>query len=86
MKCLYGKQEGAVIGYNPKKLGRPSPSYHSALMANTRLALAVEVMPNNETAPLPNISGMWAFNRRQDGLTVTQTPGVRGTKSPPAHS
>ena len=74
MKCLYGKQEGAVIGYNPKKPGRPSHSYHSALMAN------------NETAPLPNMPGMWAFNRRQDGLTVTQAPGVRGTKSPPAHS
>ena len=74
MKCLYGKQEGAVIGYNPKKLGRPSHSYHGALMAN------------NETSPLPNMPGMWAFNRRQDGLTVTQAPGVRGTKSPPAHS
>src|SRR5208283_758836 len=42
VKCLYGKQEGAVVGYNPKKPGRPSHSYHSYFMANTRLALRVE--------------------------------------------
>ena len=35
IKCLYGKQEGALVGYNPKKPGRPSHSYHSAMMANT---------------------------------------------------
>ncbi|WP_297394309.1 hypothetical protein [Acidiferrobacter sp.] len=29
VKCLYGKQEGAVVGYNPHKPGRPSHSYHS---------------------------------------------------------
>ena len=58
VKCLYGKQEGAVVGYNPKKPGRPSHSYHSALMANTRLALAVEVMPGNETAPLHSMPGI----------------------------
>ncbi|MDF0675732.1 MAG: hypothetical protein P0120_15640 [Nitrospira sp.] len=38
VKCLYGKQDGAVVGYNPKKPGRPSHSYHSAVMATTRLA------------------------------------------------
>ena len=61
VKCLYGKQEGAVVGYNPKKPGRPSHSYHSAMMANTRLALAVEVMAGNETAPLHSMPGIWAW-------------------------
>ncbi len=61
VKCLYGKQEGAIVGYNPKKPGRPSHSYHSALMANTRLALTVEVMAGNETAPLHNMPGIWAW-------------------------
>jgi len=61
VKCLYGKQEGAVVGYNPKKPGRPSHSYHSALMANTRLALAVEVMPGNVTAPLHSMPGIWVW-------------------------
>lgn len=26
VKCLYGKQEGAMVGDNPKKPGRPSPA------------------------------------------------------------
>ncbi|NDH09881.1 MAG: hypothetical protein EBY16_09835 [Gammaproteobacteria bacterium] len=29
VKVLYGKQEGAVVGYNPKKPGRPSHTYHT---------------------------------------------------------
>ena len=61
VKCPYGKQEGAVAGYNPHKPGRPSHSYHSALMANTRLALGIEVMPGNASAPLHGIPGIWAW-------------------------
>lgn len=61
VKCLYGKQDGAVVGYNPKKPGRPSHSYHSAMMATTRLALAVDVRPGNETAPLHCMPGIWAW-------------------------
>ena len=71
VKCLYGKQEGAVVGYNPKKPGRPSHSYHSALMANTRLALAVEVMPGNESAPLHSMPGIWAW---LDSLPKAERP------------
>ena len=29
VKPLYGKQEGALIGYNPHKPGRPSHAYHT---------------------------------------------------------
>lgn len=29
VKPLYGHQEGAVVGYNPKKPGRPSHAYHT---------------------------------------------------------
>lgn len=59
VKCLYGKQEGAVLGYNPKKPGRPSHSYHSYFMANTRLALRVEVKPGNETSSNHSAAGLW---------------------------
>ena len=59
--CLYGKQDGAVGGYNPQKPGRPSHRYHGAWMANTRLALAVDVLPGNETAPLHSMPGIWAW-------------------------
>ena len=31
IKPLYGHQEGAVLGYNPKKPGRPSHCYHTYL-------------------------------------------------------
>jgi len=33
IKPLYGKQEGAEVGFNPKKPGRPSHAYHSYQMA-----------------------------------------------------
>jgi hypothetical protein len=39
VKLLYGKQEGAVVGYNPKKPGRPSHSYHSYMIGNLRMIL-----------------------------------------------
>lgn len=59
VKPLYGKQEGAVVGYNPHKPGRPSHSYHTYLMANTRLVLDVEVQPGNRTAACHSVPGLW---------------------------
>src|ERR1700686_1922503 len=47
VKPLYGHQEGAVVGYNPAKRGRPSHSYHSYMVANLRLVLAVEGQAGN---------------------------------------
>ena len=73
VKCLYGKQEGAVAGYNPHKPGRPSHSYHSASMANTRLALGVEVMPGNATAPAHSMPGIWAW---LDALPRCERPAL----------
>ena len=73
VKCLYGKQEGALVGYNPKKPGRPSHGYHSALMANTRLALAVEVLPGNATAPLHSMPGIWTW---LDTLPKAECPAL----------
>jgi hypothetical protein len=34
IKPLYGRQEGAMVGYNPHKPGRPSHCYHTFLMAS----------------------------------------------------
>src|SRR6202521_2496552 len=39
VKPLYGHQEGAAVGYNLKKPGRPSHTYHSYMLANLRLVL-----------------------------------------------
>jgi len=41
IKPLYGKQQGAVLGYNPHKPGRPSHAYHSDQVSGLRLMLAV---------------------------------------------
>lgn len=50
IKQLYGKQEGAVLGYNPVKPGRPSHAYHSFWVGHLRLCLGVQVRPGNETS------------------------------------
>lgn len=50
IKPIYGKQEGAVLGYNPSKPGRPSHAYHSFWVGHLRLCLGVQVRPGNESA------------------------------------
>lgn len=49
VKPLYGKQAGAVVGFNPKKPGRPSPTYHPYLVAGLRRVLDAEVLAGNES-------------------------------------
>lgn len=61
VKPLYGKQEGAVKSYNPKKPGCPSHSYHSYFMGNTRLALGVEVAPGDKHTGSHVAAGMWSL-------------------------
>ena len=43
VKLLYGNQDGAEIGYNPTKPGRPSHNIHTYWVANIRLVLDAEV-------------------------------------------
>ena len=59
VKPLYGHQEGAEIGYNPQKPGRPSHVYHSYFVANLRISLGVEVRPGNEHAGAKGLPGLW---------------------------
>jgi hypothetical protein len=61
VKLLYGHQEGAVVGYNPKKPGRPSYVYHTYTMAKLRLVLDVEVSPGNEHASSHAAPSLWAL-------------------------
>ena len=58
IKPLYGKQEGAVVSYNPKKPGRPSHSYHTYLMAGLRLVMGVEVKAGNEHSGRHTLPGL----------------------------
>jgi len=64
VKPIYGHQEGAAIGYNPQKPGRPSHSYHSYFIANLRLALGVDIYPGNQSASANGLPGMWRMLSR----------------------
>ncbi|MFO1204873.1 MAG: transposase [Burkholderiales bacterium] len=58
VKPLYGKQEGALIGYNPHKPGRPSHAYHSYQMAGLRLMLSVSVAAGNQSHANTTLPGL----------------------------
>lgn len=64
VKPLYGHQEGAEIGYNPHKPGRPSHAYHTYMIANLRLVLDVEVQAGNRTASSHSAPGLWELLER----------------------
>ena len=55
---IYGNQEGAMVGYNPRKPGRPSHCYHTYLLANLRLILGVDVTPGNESNSAYSLLGL----------------------------
>jgi hypothetical protein len=59
VKPLYGHQEGAKAGYNPRKPGRPSHSYHTYMLANLRLVLRVDVLPGDEHNVKHATDGLW---------------------------
>jgi hypothetical protein len=61
IKPLYGHQEGAALGYNPKKPGRPSHCFHTYSMAQTRLVLDVDVCPGDEHTSKHSAPGLWAL-------------------------
>jgi hypothetical protein len=51
IKPLHGHQDGAVLGYNPRKPGRPSHASQTYLMAGLRLVLGLMSAPVTSTAP-----------------------------------
>jgi Transposase DDE domain group 1 len=59
VKTIYGKQEGAQVGYNPHKPGRPSHTYHTYWIGRLRLCLDVEVRPGKEHAGKYGMPGLW---------------------------
>ncbi len=76
VKPLYGHQQGAQIGYNPHKPGRPSHCYHSYFMAGVRLCLGVEVCGGKEHAARHGLPGLWSL---LDALPRTHWPAfIRG--------
>ena len=79
VKPLYGHQEGAVVGYNPQKPGRPSHVNHTCWASPLRLALRVDVAPGNQTHAKHGLSGLLKL---LDDLGERRKPYVvRGDKS-----
>lgn len=76
VKPLYGHQEGAVLGYNPQKPGRPSHVYHTYFAGNLRIVLDVEVQPGNQSSASYAQPGLWKYI---DSLPAASRPVcVRG--------
>jgi hypothetical protein len=76
VKPLYGKQEGAVVGYNPHKPGRPSHAYHTYQVAGLRLMLNVSVAPGNQSHANTTLPGLIEL---LEGLPGEKRPAlVRG--------
>ncbi len=59
VKPLYGHQEGAELGYNPQKPGRPSHNYHTYFIGSLRIVLGVDVMPGKKSAGRHSMPGLW---------------------------
>jgi Transposase DDE domain group 1 len=59
VKPIYGHQEGAEIGYNPRKPGRPSHVYHSFFVRGLRLVLDVEVRPGKQHSATHSRENLW---------------------------
>ena len=89
IKPLYGHQEGAVLGYNPKKPGLRSHCYHTYSMASTRLVLDVDVCPGDEHASKHSAPSLWALLDRLPRdlwpalLPETQASATRGSCARP---
>jgi Transposase DDE domain group 1 len=79
VKTLYGHQEGAEVGYNPHKPGRPSHAYHTYMQSSLRLMLRVDVLPGDEYNVAHATDGLWTLLYR---LGPARRPALlRGDKS-----
>jgi len=79
IKPLYGHQEGAELGHNPQKPGRPSHNYHTYFIGALRLVLSVEVHGGKQHAGRHSMPGLWAL---WDGLPAGCRPQlIRGDVS-----
>jgi len=76
IKVLYGKQDGAVVSYNPHKHGRPSHAIHTYWIGNLRLVLDAQLEPGNLHSPVHARPGLMAL---LEGTPPPQRPKlVRG--------
>jgi hypothetical protein len=88
IKPLYGHQQGAEIGYNPQKPGRPSHVYHSYFVANLRLGKwskerrVILVREAPAAAPVREPGGSRRGKDRQSHLPNAKGPGWEACATP----
>lgn len=75
VKPLYGRQEGAEVGYNPTKPKRPSHVLHTFLVSNLRLVLDVQLSSGKQHA---SVHAKAALGRLLDELGEGRPALVRG--------
>jgi Transposase DDE domain group 1 len=75
IKPLYGRQEGADLGYNPSKPGRPSHVLHTFWVGNLRLVLDVQVSSGKQHT---SVHAKAALGRLLDDLGDKRPAVVRG--------
>ena len=61
VKPIFGHQEGAELGYNPQKPGRPSHNYHTFFIGSARITLGVDVLPGKQHSGVCGMRSLWAF-------------------------
>lgn len=61
IKPIYGHQEGAEVGYNPKKPGRPTHNYHTYLIGSLRIVLGVGVSSGKQHSAKCGMPGLWSI-------------------------
>jgi Transposase DDE domain group 1 len=64
VKPIYGHQEGAELGYNPHKPGRPSHTLHSLFLRRLRLVLEVAVHGGKQHAAKYSVPHLWELWER----------------------
>ena len=76
VKQIYGHQEGAEVGYNPTRRGRPSQSLHVGFIGGLRMLFSVDVQGGKAHAASHMAERVWA---RIDALPPECRPSlIRG--------
>lgn len=71
VKPIFGHQEGAELGYNPQKPGRPSHNFHSYFIGSIRISLGVDVQPGKRHSGICGMPRLWEII---DGLPSEKRP------------
>ncbi len=61
VKTIYGHRQGAELGYNPHKPGRPSHNYHTFFIGGLRRVLGVDVEPGSRHCGCCGMPSIYEF-------------------------